>query len=381
MGIYLSNSTDCVIDNNQISNCATRPFFCDGASSARHKVTRNKIDATGGVDHGIQFAGGVDHIAAFNTVTGSTKFGINAYGNTFGTARVNISNNVVFNTIAEAINITDANDCTVANNICYWTGSVSQDFGMSIAAQAVASNGHRIFGNYIKNCGKAGIALAATGPTAGANVQLCMISNNQIINPNQTSQVGGTGSGVNIFASATFLAQDNVVQDNYIFDNTAKLVNGVDDAQSLATTANKIINNKVLGQSGVVVNKLAVSIEALTSGWKSFPTVVTSGTGTITTLGTVTFQYYETEKKVNFVLNIAITTNGTAATNIQATLPFVNNATLAAVAIGRENALTGKALQGYIAAGSSSIFIVDTANVYTGGNGSILWISGFYIRA
>ncbi len=106
---------------------------------------------------------------------------------------------------------------------------------------------------------------------------------------------------------------------------------------------------------------------------------VTSGTGSITTLGAVVAQYRQVGMMVFISLNITITTNGTGATDVRATLPFAS-ASMAVMA-GRENAVTGDMIQGIIAAGGGLMRMFTYNNAYPGGSGYNLHISGWYERS
>ena len=125
------------------------------------------------------------------------------------------------------------------------------------------------------------------------------------------------------------------------------------------------------------ITNLTTSINnALSLGpWGTWSPTIGSGTGTITTVGTVVSRYAQAGKNVYFSLSITITTNGTGATSVTATLPVTAKA--ATAFSGRENT-AGKMLQGVVAAGSSSMPIFNYDNTYPAANGYILLISGVY---
>jgi hypothetical protein len=109
--------------------------------------------------------------------------------------------------------------------------------------------------------------------------------------------------------------------------------------------------------------------------WISYTPTLSSGTGTLTS-ASATGSYTKTNKTVTFQIAVTITTNGTGATYVGATLPFQAAAQEYIVA-GRNNT-TGKMLQGDIIAGATVMRIFDYANVYPAADGQILYVSGTY---
>lgn len=108
----------------------------------------------------------------------------------------------------------------------------------------------------------------------------------------------------------------------------------------------------------------------------TYASQVTSSTGTITTVGTVSSKYKIIPDNSLYVdLSATITTNGTGATAVKTTLPF----TMAAIAptwTGRENSVSGKMLQGQAGNGNNYVNWFDYANVYPGANGAMIQGSG-----
>lgn len=103
--------------------------------------------------------------------------------------------------------------------------------------------------------------------------------------------------------------------------------------------------------------------------WRPFSPVVTSGTGTITTLGTVTGTYKMHGQQIDYQFDISITTNGSAATDIVVSLPqAVANATY--YGVGREVNLTGSQLNISCPTGSTVATVLTYNNGYPGGTGS-----------
>lgn len=105
---------------------------------------------------------------------------------------------------------------------------------------------------------------------------------------------------------------------------------------------------------------------------------ITAGAGTITTIGAVVARYRLVGQMVFISLDITITTNGTGSLSVRATLPFT--AASLAVMAGREDAVTGSMLQGDISPGSGSVRMFTYNNLYPGGTGYRLFLSGWYER-
>jgi hypothetical protein len=111
--------------------------------------------------------------------------------------------------------------------------------------------------------------------------------------------------------------------------------------------------------------------------WRVYSPVVTTGTGTITTLGTVVGRYKQTQKALYYSLDIPITTNGTGATDVRATLPATASSAIATIGNGKEQAVSGAALQVLVSASSSTAVITKYDNTYPGGSGTRIYVNGW----
>jgi hypothetical protein len=114
--------------------------------------------------------------------------------------------------------------------------------------------------------------------------------------------------------------------------------------------------------------------------WKAYtPTAVpfTGAFGAYTTAG----RYRQVGKTVNVAIQLTITTNGTAAGNIQISLPLIaysGSGALYQVMYGREIQIVGHMLQGAINPGGTTVFVYDYTNSYAGGTGYVLDLAGTY---
>lgn len=113
------------------------------------------------------------------------------------------------------------------------------------------------------------------------------------------------------------------------------------------------------------------------SRWLAFTPAVASVTGTITTVGATSGAYQVSFNKLFFNQNAVITTNGTGASAVNVSLPFTPVSDNS-VCSGRENALTGKQLQGFVVAANMRYFNYD--NTYPGGNGAQILGGGISLR-
>ncbi len=109
--------------------------------------------------------------------------------------------------------------------------------------------------------------------------------------------------------------------------------------------------------------------------WTTYTPTLSCVTGTLTS-ASATGRYKSFGKTYFVEINASITTNGTCATALNATLP---NSILASALFsfaGREMAITGKMIGGVIVTGSNVLSFVNYDNTYPGVNGSNLAISG-----
>lgn len=373
IGIYGINCTDALIERVTSLLVKNRNIQFDGANSARCRVLKCRLDGSGNVDHGISFSGGADHEATSNYIASTTVFGISLNN----VSRCIVTKNSTFNTIREGINIQDGADNIVSGNVCNWDNTTSQDFGMSLWGQAAnGCNFNILKGNKIINCGKSGIAVESS-----TLAQFNEIEGNIIVNSNRLNLgvVSGGGAGVILYGTN---AQQNDVVNNRIYDNIGFLKHGVFEwNQGGQATNNRIFNNPTTNAAISNVNKTAASVEAFNqTAWQAYTPTITTGAGTITTLGTVIGRYWETDKLVQFYISIGITTNGTGANDVRATLPFTNSG-VNSLAYGRESGATGVAVTGTIGANATVVVARKYDNSYPGANGAVIELAGTFVKA
>lgn len=112
--------------------------------------------------------------------------------------------------------------------------------------------------------------------------------------------------------------------------------------------------------------------------WIAYTPTITSGTGALTTVVSQAGYYRKFGKRVDFKLSFNITTNGTGATSLLATLPVAPAGSGGHTCGGKERNLTSKLMSGYIENGTSTVVIQYYDGTYPGANGGVYTMSGSY---
>lgn len=387
IGVLLVDNTDTLVERVKVASVGQHSFQSTGTASARNKFDKCYSGTTVS-GHGISIVAGVDHNVTNCISEGANGFGISYFQTTGGT----IAGCRSGNSADEAIQATDSSYVTIDNNKCLWDlAGVSTDLGISIAAQTTgfACIGVKVTNNLVSGSSASGIALASTNfgtgttPIAGPGlpVQDCDINGNTIVNCSVDAGgglVNGHGAGVLMYGS---LCQNNTVQNNVIVNNIGTMLYGVAEfnvsSEWGASANNRIANNAVYGASTAPVLKVSSTTEALTSGWQNWTPTITPASGTFTSITLNSAAYYETEKNIDFIFKMTITTNGTAAGNISFTLPPPFSANFGG-GVGRESPNNGKALICICSGATGVITFYD--NGYPGANGSVIQVTGSFTR-
>lgn len=124
----------------------------------------------------------------------------------------------------------------------------------------------------------------------------------------------------------------------------------------------------------------AASVAGPQIAWTS---TITASSGTFTTTSATAFYQLDTEDPnyVNFRIGIAITTNGTAAGEVLASLPFASSGDAVAASASGYEGSAGVSILGIIGTSSSSLRILKYDGTYPGGTGKSLTLVGRYRRA
>lgn len=119
---------------------------------------------------------------------------------------------------------------------------------------------------------------------------------------------------------------------------------------------------------GGIGGKFAPTGTIICDEWRSFDPVITSETGTITTLGTKSGAYKIVGNTVHVQVDFVITTNGTAAGYLKVEIPF-GLPIRYFFGSGREIQLNGKSLSFTVNSGASDVIIHNYDNSYAGLDG------------
>ncbi len=190
---------------------------------------------------------------------------------------------------------------------------------------------------------------------------------------------GGTGAATTAAALANLGAAPS--NATYITQTANAVLSAEQSLSALATGYMKVTT-----ATGVISSQ-AVPIPIADGGtndtgtvWTAYTPTITTQTGTITALGTVTGRYKTLGKTVFFQVSIAITTNGTGAGSVRATLPLTGAAFEFSIS-GVETALTGKGLAGWTLTSATYVIIIFSDGTYPGADGRRLVVSGVYESA
>jgi hypothetical protein len=110
----------------------------------------------------------------------------------------------------------------------------------------------------------------------------------------------------------------------------------------------------------------------------NYTPTISAGSGSITSLGTVTFKFLITHQTLYFDESITIANSGSALTDIQSTLPANIGGGINLSAYGRETGTAGLMLVGLLSIADSKLKITKFDGTYMGNSGSTLLMSGHY---
>jgi hypothetical protein len=132
--------------------------------------------------------------------------------------------------------------------------------------------------------------------------------------------------------------------------------------------------------TGLTFTGGTLAATAVASGaWTAYTPTLAASTGTLTS-ASATGRYIQIGKNVSFSIRIAITTNGTAATFITATLPVM--AFAASQALAGYHETNTEAMSAVILSGTPTVATIrNSAGEYPGANGAAFVISGTYEAA
>lgn len=362
IAVYAPGCVAVSFENIQIDAFAARGFLAD-TSPAQLLLDDIRV-LSKGTTHSIQIIGGDRHkitrCSTYQSPSGS--FGINLWN--CNDSIISLNNCHADN--VEGINIQDCNKVSITGNTIYClTGH--HDFGISIYAQTADVIHCLVEGNRVYYSGKSGIALASS-PTK--NCRLNHITGNIVVSPNQLNE--SQGAGILLYGGTT--CSENTVQGNRLLDEGSTMKYGVNEWNDGNGNPqfNYIIDNPVLTASGLVAqnNLLTTNSQAWDIAKTTFTPAISATTGSITT-ASASGSYQRRGKFLHIDLSITVTTNGTGAGAVVASIPFtcVNG-----VLNGRENTTSGVQVTGVTS--GSNVLIRAYNNSYPAANGSTFQLSG-----
>ena len=182
---------------------------------------------------------------------------------------------------------------------------------------------------------------------------------------NRTFDVGANADG-----SITVNAND--IQVGVLASDAQHGVRGGGTQHAAATTAT----------NGFMSAADKTKIDSInTSTWSTYTPTFAASSGTITTVSNAAGRYVRIGNTVHLTVYCVITTNGTGAGVLTATLP-ITAVTLGTTVVwqgaGREDGVTGNMLQASIGSAGTIMGILTYNNAYPGANGAIIRVSITY---
>ena len=363
VGIHAKNVHDTEFEEILIKNYGRVGVYTEQCS---HLIVNNsKIIGDKGVSvsHCLQFNRG-----SFNTVQNSIlqnagHFCISLVDENKSTA----INNFCENSCAEAVNLEGCEACTVSHNKCIWDLTTSTDFGISVYGPSQPSiryaNLNSVIGNYINNCGKAGIALAD-------NCLFNMVANN-IINNGNLKKVTDVDGMVTVYGEAS--PNNNSIVNNLGtgdgFNFLYKQNNG---------SNNFISGNYMLNKKPSKINNVSNILQNPQLTWVKYTPTVRASDGTITQSEFVKSEYAYDGDFIRLNIILHIINNGTGDGILYIGLPFAAKDVIGvncAFTAG-EPQKTGSTLGVFLSQTEMGIRKYDSS--YPGQNDARIMITGYY---
>ena len=175
-----------------------------------------------------------------------------------------------------------------------------------------------------------------------------------------------TGAGDGIYVSTNYAAI-NIIANNFLGLNTGIELTASSSHAVVQDNAFLNCNNDVidLGSSHIVGD----------GAWRTFTPTVTAGSGSFTSV-TGSVNYKRIGRTVFVRGSVTITTNGTAASYVQVSLPI---ASVAEIPITGSNRTTGA--MSSVTVSGAAVYITKYDGTYPAANGSVLVFNGSYETA
>jgi hypothetical protein len=214
----------------------------------------------------------------------------------------------------------------------------------------------------------------------GTSAQVRLFGNSTLTNASMGQMIL---TGTTEFRIAAQIAGTGTYVPINFYTNNAKQFEILTSGNVAVTTGNLVIGTSGKGidfsaTAGTGTSELLADYEE--GDWTPS---VTSSSGSITTVGTVTGKYTKTGNVVTLFARITITTNGTGSGSIVvAGLPYSPSTSVSAYSgYGRERSVSGKQLQVDFTSAGSSFEVYNYDNTYPASNGATLIFTVLYIAA
>lgn len=344
-GLNISLLSSSAAFSSSINRCYFY-FFTDGLRLAgqNYDITenffQNNVNAVNFTNDGRNTFLDGNYVLGGNTGFKFSKVLVQAEG-------LRITNNTILATAGSGagISITDGLEILIAHNIIDQLGVGSP----AIYMPGGTITRIKILDNWL-NGGSASYGLFISG------------NNSEItISDNTITGMAATTIGIS-------LANTNTVR--CVFNNFIATL-----ANDYSTSG--LVNETRFGNSAnnAVITSGQNSVDFWPRVWNTFTTTVTASGGTLGSLPTTaTMRWFRVGSIFNFTVNTAALPANTGSGAITMTLPINMKSGSTAIAVGRENALSGSMLQGQI--GGTLMSIVTFNNTYPGATGSVIFMSG-----
>jgi hypothetical protein len=193
-----------------------------------------------------------------------------------------------------------------------------------------------------------------------------------VVDGNGFSSLPGSGSPNPLRISSIQSAQ--VVNNRFYADSTQKCI------KITSFALDSVIGPNLYYESGVLTYSSIDNSGTRSQIWKqdeAYTPTITTTSGTITTLGTVTGRWSRVDQYVSVDIRAVITTNGSGAGGVKATLPTGIAALNTGFINGSEN-VTRKAVYGIISPSGTFATIFFYDGTYPGADGADIRLSGTF---
>lgn len=342
-------------------------LYFDAYNGALEDCTVDAIRCRGIFGYGAVISGGRGHTIS----NGNTNGNVGASFPFCLAQCVNSSalNNKSVNSPYESCNFTNTNYCLMDGARGTWDNSHGQDFAFSFHGSdpTIKSRHNRATNLHAVNSYKSAFGIA---DYAEYNEVCDSTFVNCGVRSTAAGVLGGGSSGVVCYTGMVgAVAWGNAFRGNNLSFETGSVLNvGTEEGSAAFTTFE---DNNVVGSYTNRYVLASASALVFEKDWLAYTAVVTSKTGTLTTVGTVTAEYLRRGKMYQLLVTVPITANGSGGGAVVVSLPF---ATTRGAFGGREDGLTGQSLNGKLL--SNTVEIRNDDNAYPGGSGALLIVEG-----